>query len=112
MVEMAATSTASIFMLWKCMNGLPFCESWWDLWAASYDAPGWDAKEKKLARLLDAASDTEKTNKYQERRRLWSIFPGSCELVGAVEFEIVAARVHAIGACGRGGDDLQRNGPL
>ena len=34
-------------MLWKCMDGLLFCESWWDLWAASYDAPEWDAKEKK-----------------------------------------------------------------
>src|SRR6266404_1440096 len=32
----------------------PLCESWWDLWAASYDAPQWDAKEKKPARFLCA----------------------------------------------------------
>ena len=40
------------------------------------------------------------------------LFPGSCELVGAVEFEIVAARVHAVSACRGGGDNLQRYGPL
>ena len=26
-----------------------YLKSWWDLWAASYVAPGWDAKEKKSA---------------------------------------------------------------
>src|SRR5713226_7375464 len=37
---------------------------------------------------------------------------GSCELVGAAEFEIIAARVHPVAACGRRRDRLQRNRPL
>src|SRR6267378_4485404 len=109
----------------------PLGETWWDPWAASYDAPRWDAKEKKPARFLCARNLLEAlgglrrdspppacTGKKQTETRIEGgfdpgfSFAGSCELVGAAEFEIIAARVHPVAACGRRRDDLQRNRPL
>jgi hypothetical protein len=29
-----------------------YLKSWWDLWAASYDAPGWDAKGKEAGPIV------------------------------------------------------------
>jgi len=60
---------------------------------------------------LPAASSDKKKNKQKPGSKVApSGFssPGSCELMGAAEFEIVAARVHPVAACGRRRDDLQR----